>query len=194
MPLPADLPVVDHHCHLSPHGEGIEAARRFARAGGTHLFLATQNYAGRPPTTVADYRTQFETTEALAARVRADAGVIVYPVIAPYPVDLVTVAPTLGLAAALGLHTAALDLAGRWVREGRAVALGEVGLPHFDVPTDVRAACDRAFDHALRVAHDVGCPAVVHSADLDAAGYADLAERARRAGLSPDRVVKHYAR
>ncbi len=194
MPLPSDLPVVDHHCHLSPRGEGIAAARRFARAGGTHLFLATQNYAEHPPTTLDGYRAQFETTAALAERLGTEAGVIAYPVVAPYPVDLVTVAPALGTDAALALHLAALDLAGRLVREGRAVALGEVGLPHFDVPGDLRAACERAFDHALAVAHDVGCPAVVHSADLDAGGYRELAARGRRAGLLPERIVKHYAR
>ena len=44
LPLPADLPIVDHHCHLSPSGEGIRAAQRFRAAGGTHLFLTTQNY------------------------------------------------------------------------------------------------------------------------------------------------------
>ncbi len=194
MPLPADLPVVDHHAHLSPRGEGVEAARRFARAGGTHLFLATQNYGTTPPSALDDYRAQFETTRALADRIRAETGVVVYAVVAPYPVDLVTVAPRLGVAEALALQLDALDLAGRYVRERRAVALGEVGLPHFEVPPEVGAACDRAFDAALAVAHDVGCPAVVHSADLDARGYADLADRGRRAGLPPGRIVKHYAR
>ena len=194
MPLPADLPVVDHHAHLSPQGEGVDAARRFARAGGTHLFLATQQYGSGPPLALDDYRNQFETTGSLADRIRAETGVGVYVVVAPYPVDLVTAAPRLGIAGALALQLDALELAGRWIRERRAVALGEVGLPHFAVSAEIGAACDRAFDAALAVAHDVGCPAVVHSADLDPRGYADLAERGRRAGLPPGRIVKHYAR
>ncbi|MGI0156215.1 MAG: hypothetical protein ACREDE_08840, partial [Thermoplasmata archaeon] len=65
MPLPRGLPVVDHHCHLSPSGEGVGAARRFHAAGGTHLFLATQNYGPGVPTSVGDYARQFETTEQL---------------------------------------------------------------------------------------------------------------------------------
>ncbi len=194
MPLPTDLPVVDHHCHLSPLGEGVAAARRFASAGGTHLFLATQNYSNEVPRSVDDYRVQFEMTEALAYKVRAEAGIEVYVVVSPYPVDLVAAAPLLGLTAALEVHQGALDLAGAWVREHRAVALGEVGFPHFDVPTDVRAAADAAFDHVLSVARDVDCPVVVHSADLAPEQYRDLAARARRAGLPPHRVVKHYAR
>jgi TatD-related deoxyribonuclease len=192
--LPRGLPVVDHHCHLSPDGEGVGAAVRFRAAGGTHLFLATQNYERRPMTSLDDYRRQFETTERLARRVRAEAGVEVYPVVAPYPIDLIEAASRLGLPAALDLQRAALDEAGAWVREKRAVALGEVGLPHFPVEPALEAAAGEAFGHALAVAREVACPVVVHSADLDAQGYRRLADAAAAARLPVGKVVKHYAR
>jgi TatD-related deoxyribonuclease len=194
VPLPSDLPVVDHHCHLSPDGEGITAARRFAATGGTALLLTTQNYLRSVPRTLADYRDQFDTTFRLAGTIRDQVGVDVRCVVAPYPIDLVQAAPLLGLEAALALHRDALDLAGRLVREGRAVALGEVGTPHFPVDEAMGRAGEAAVDHAFAVARESDCPAVVHSADLDAAGFQALAARATRAGLRPDRVVKHYAR
>ena len=194
MALPPGLPVVDHHCHLSPSGEGVGAARRFRAAGGTHLFLATQNYRPSVPRTVEEYRRQFETTEDLARRIREDTGVVVHTVVAPYPIDLVQAAPEMGLPAALDLHLRALELAGQWVRERRAVALGEVGRPHFPVAAELAEAIEVAFRRALSVAHEVGCPVIVHSADLDPAGFRELSERAREVGLAPERVVKHYAR
>jgi TatD-related deoxyribonuclease len=194
VPLPSGLPVVDHHCHLSPRGAGVEAVRRFRRAGGTHLFLATQNYAAEVPRTLEDYARQFEATYRLADQARDATGVVVYPVVAPYPIDLVRAAAELGLAPALSLQCAALDLAGRAVRERKAVAIGEVGRPHFPVPAEIAAAVEEAFAHALAVARDAGCPAVVHCGDLDASGYGELADAGRRAGLAPGRVVKHYAR
>lgn len=194
MPLPADLPVVDHHCHLSPTGEGVAAARRFRRAGGTHLFLATQSYEPVAPTTLEGYRAQFETTEKMGRAIRADSGVVVYPVVAPYPWDLVPAVERLGREAAVRLHFEALDLAGQFVRDGRAVALGEVGRPHMPVPEPIADAASAVLVHALEVARDVGCPAVVHSEDLDAAGYRRLAEVAGQVGLPTHRLVKHYAR
>ncbi len=194
MPGIAGLPVVDHHCHLSPHGEGVRAAARFQAAGGTHLFLTTQNYDRGVPTDLAAYRRQFEQTERLAREVRESTGVVAYLVIAPYPVDLIGASASLGLGPALELHRRALDLAGTWVRERRAVALGEVGWPHFPVEPPLAEAAREAFRHALGVARDVDCPAVVHSPDLDADGWNGLEEEARRVGLSPARVVKHYAR
>lgn len=194
MPLPRGLPVVDHHCHLSVKGEGVRAAERFRAAGGTHLFVATQNYEATVPLSLEAYDRQFETTCRLARQVHDEVGVRVYPVLAPYPVDLLAAAAQLGPEPALDLHRSALDLAGRWIRERKAVALGEVGRPHFAFPESLTGAVETAFRHALTVARDSDCPVVVHSADLSVEGFQELAERAREAGLRPERVVKHYAR
>lgn len=194
MPLPADLPIVDHHAHLSPSGEGVAAAQRFRDAGGTHLFLATQNYATTPPRTLGEYIEQFETTFRLADEVHDRTGVVVYSVIAPYPIDLIGTAEAAGLPAAIDVQMRALDLAAKSIQDGDAVALGEVGRPHFSVSAEIADAIDQVFRHALEVAHDIRCPVVVHTADLDAAGYADLAETARELDVPPHRIVKHYAR
>ncbi|MFZ0892836.1 MAG: TatD family hydrolase [Thermoplasmata archaeon] len=194
MPLPPDLPIVDHHCHLAPTGEGVEAARRFHSAGGTHLFLCTQQYGPAVATTVDAYREQFETTEALARRIASEVGVTVYVVVAPYPIDLIRSQESLGLSGAVALQRAAIDLAGHWVEEQRAVALGEVGRPHFPVEPPVADAVDEVFRHALGVARDVGCPAVVHCADLDAEGYRELAQVAAQTSFPVHRLIKHYAR
>jgi len=194
MPLPRGLPVVDHHCHLSPKGEGVRAVERFRAAGGTHLFLATQNYDPSVTFSLEAYARQFETTWLLAEKARADVGVRVYPVLAPYPIDLVEATGRLGAEVALEVYRSALDLAGRYVREKKAVAIGEVGRPHFPVADEVRRVVEPAFRHALEVARDVDCPVVVHSADLSADGFAELAERAREVGLRAERVIKHYTR
>jgi TatD-related deoxyribonuclease len=192
--LPADLPIVDHHAHLSPNGEGVGAARRFEQAGGTHLFLATQNYLPRIPRSVDEYREQFETTEQLAQRIRSETRVQVYLVVAPYPIDLLSQVEELGRDAAVELQESALDLAGRWVGEQRAVAIGEVGRAHFPISAELVPSVEGIFRHALEVARDVGCPAVVHCDDLDAAGYRELAEVAARVAFPLHRLVKHYAR
>ena len=194
MPLPRGLPVVDHHCHLSPKGEGVRAAERFRAAGGTHFFLATQNYDATVPLSLDAYARQFETTWRLAQRVHEEVGVRAYPVLAPYPIDLVGATSHLGPGPALDLYRAALDLAGRWIREKKAVALGEVGRPHFAIPETVLPVVEQAFRYALAVARDSDCPVVVHSADLSPDGFRELAERAREVGLRPERVVKHYTR
>lgn len=156
--------------------------------------MTTQNYEPRVPRSVEDYRRQFESTAELGQRIHAETGVVVYPVLAPYPIDLVAASEEMGVPAALELQRAALDLAGSWVRERRAVALGEVGRAHFPVMPEIARAIDEAFQHAFDVAREADCPLVVHSADLDPAGFEELATRARSAGVPTTRVVKHFAR
>jgi TatD-related deoxyribonuclease len=190
----AGLPVVDHHCHLSLRGEGIAAVARFAAQGGTHLFVATQAYEPKPPLALDDYRRQFEATVELVARAARETTAVAYAVVAPYPVDLVRAAPELGLRGAVELHERALDLAGAFVRERRAVALGEVGRPHFTVEPELQEAARTLFRRALEVAREADCPVVVHSEDLDGTGYQQLAEEAARARLPAAKVIKHYAR
>ncbi|MCI4349501.1 MAG: TatD family hydrolase [Thermoplasmata archaeon] len=190
----AELPVVDHHCHLAFSESAVAAARRFEEAGGSHLFLATQAYSAELPQSVEAYRDQFEKTSEIARRVEASTAVTVYVVIAPHPTDLPRLSESLGLDEAVGVQKAALDLAGQWVREHRAVALGEVGLPHFAVPPATAEAASTLLRHALEVARDADCPAVIHSSDLDAGGFRSLAEVARRAGFPTRRLVKHFAR
>ncbi|HEV2165964.1 MAG TPA: TatD family hydrolase [Thermoplasmata archaeon] len=194
MPLPNDLPVVDHHCHLSDGARGLEAARRFERSGGTHLFLATQQYGAAPPASVSDYAAQFEITDGIARRIEEATRVRVYRVVAPYPVDLLHLAPSLGITEAMRVLDGALELAGRWVEEGRAVALGEVGRPHFPLDAPLQDASEELFRRALEVGRDVGCPVVVHSEDLGEAGYQAMAALAARVGFPVGRLVKHYAR
>jgi TatD-related deoxyribonuclease len=189
-----DLPVVDHHCHLSPTGEGVAAARRFRKAGGTHLFLTTMALDGKVPMSVEDYAAQYESTARLARRIETDAGVSVRCVVAPYPVDLLTQAERLGLRAATEVQCAALDLAGHWVEDQQAVALGEVGRPHFAVAPELASAAMEVFRHALEVARDADCPAVVHSEDLSADGFRDLAGFAAQCSFPLGRLVKHFTR
>lgn len=193
-PWPSDLPIVDHHAHLSAGGDGIAAVRRFAAAGGTHLFLASQSYGAGPPLRVSEYREQFDETERLARTATAATGVVIYPVLAPFPVDLRHQAEKLGAGPAAELQSSALDEAGRRVVQHRAVAIGEVGRFHFPVEEALVRAAALTLEHALGVARDAGCPALVHSEDLTAEGFRGLAALAASAGLPAHRVIKHYAR
>ena len=57
-----------------------------------------------------------------------------------------------------------------------------------------RSAVDEAFRYALGVARDVGCPAVVHSENLDSEGVRALARLASSVSFPLGRLVKHYQR
>src|SRR5206468_3217503 len=89
---------------------------------------------------------------------------------------------------------AALERAQRLVRDGKAVAMSEVGRPHWrPVPDDIMAVANELMDHSFALARDAGCAVQIHAETATPDSFADLAAHARAAGLPLDRVVKHYS-
>jgi TatD-related deoxyribonuclease len=194
--IPADhaFPVVDDHCHLDRRGPFLDAVRAFHRDGGTHLVVAHKPDFAALPTTREGYRESLEATCALVETVRQETPVVAWAVLSPHPVDIVKhVERGLPLAEAEHLVLAGIEEAAALVADGRAIALGEVGRPHFEVAPEVMATADRLFDSALALCTELDCAAVVHSESTTPEVCAAVAARARRAGMDPARVVKHYS-
>src|SRR2546426_7250846 len=89
--------------------------------------------------------------------------------------------------------TRAIDLAAKYIREGKAVAFGEVGRPHFPVGPDIVRACNGIVAYAMAQAKGLECAVVLHTEDPTPATFAEFAAMATRAGLDPKHVVKHHS-
>lgn len=195
-PKPSEhpFPVLDNHCHLDRRGEFLGAVRAFWDAGGTHLNVVHKPDFSSLPKDGAAYRAALGDTCAIVDDIHASTEVRAFATVAPHPVDLVKhVEDGLSLQAAEDLVREGLEASARLVAEGRAVAIGEVGRPHFDVPDELMEAANRLFEHAMALARDEGCAVVIHSESTTPEVCADIAGRARSAGLPLDRVVKHYS-
>jgi TatD-related deoxyribonuclease len=97
------------------------------------------------------------------------------------------------LAEAKDLMMRGMELAAEYVAEGRALAIGEVGRPHFPVDRDVMDASNEILSYAMTLAKGEGCAVVVHCESATPAVWAELAAMADKAGLPRYRVVKHFA-
>jgi len=67
-----------------------------------------------------------------------------------------------GAGRALEIVEGAMKLAARYVEEGLAIWLGEVGRPHYKIPKQALDACDRILDLSLELAKDLDCPIHLH--------------------------------
>jgi len=188
-PLPT--PVTDDHIHIDPvNGRGLEAAKDFRRAGGTHLFLVSKPSwsFGITPSKGEDFTPVFEKTLTIAREIR-ELGIIVFPVLGVHPAEITRLAELLGLPRAEEVMKEGLDVAAGFVARGDAVAL-KSGRPHYEVPADVLAASNRILLHSLTLAGDYDCAVQLHA---EGGPCADVPAMAREAGLDPGRVVKHFA-
>lgn len=185
------FPVTDDHIHIDPvNGRGVEAAKDFFRAGGTHMFLVSLPSwtLGVHPSTGADYTRVFDETLRVAELV-ATTGVTVFPVLGVHPAEITRLIERMPLADAVATMQGGIDCAARYVREGRAVAL-KSGRPHYEVSPEILDASNEVLAHALACAADCGCALQVHA---ETGPCSDIVELARQAGIPVERVVKHYA-
>lgn len=188
MPLPA----YDNHVHLRPDGEGVEALRRFKRAGGSGLTLVNLPYPHIAVKGAESFREGYELTLSFAEKGRRE-GLTVNVALGPYPLSFLKLRDALGAGRAEEEMGKALEIAADMVREGRAAAIGEVGRPHFPVDQEAVGASDRLLRKAMELAAELSCPVIIHSEAVGPKEMRSFAEMADSARLERWRAVKHLA-
>ena len=184
------FPITDDHIHLDPvNGRGIEAAKDFMRAGGTHIFLVSKPSWSLSvyPSCGADYARVFDETLRVA-ELAATTGLVVFPVLGVHPAEISRLAERMTLSKAAEVMKEGLTCAARYVEEGRAVAL-KSGRPHYEVTEDVWAASNTVLAHALTLAGECRCALQVHA---ETGPCVDISEMAQALGVPVRSVVKHY--
>ncbi len=171
----------------------MEALRDFSSAGGTHAMLCHLPYAEVPICTAEDFSRSYDITVRMAERGNAETDVRVFACVGPYPVLLLSLAERFGLERAVDVMKGGMEAAQRVVLDGRAVAIGEIGRPHFPVPADIWEASNDIMRYGMELAREASCAVVLHTESSDPAVMLDLATHADRAGLARDKVVKHYS-
>ena len=187
------VPILDNHAHLEPLiGRHVEAVRDFERAGGTHIIISHLPYDHLRVSSPEDFRRGFEETIGLKDRVNEETGVRAFATVGPYPVELLHLEQRFGLERAKDVMMKGMDIAAELVRDGRALAIGEVGRPHFPVSEEQLAASNEVMSYAMSLGREVGCAVVLHTESATPESMRGLAQMADRAGLPRWRLVKHY--
>ncbi len=187
------IPIMDNHMHLQLKGENVRAAERFRKAGGTHLIISHMPYEEFPITAERNFKKTFERTLRIVEMVRKETELMAFATVGPYPVELLPLAEKVGLEEGKKIMKRGMDLAAEYVKGGKAVAIGEIGRPHFPVSAEIWDASNDILLYAMSVARDIGCPVVLHTESATPEVWKDLANMADKAGLARDKVIKHYS-
>jgi len=184
------FPITDDHIHIDPvNGRGIEAAKDFFRAGGTHIFLVSKPSwsLGIHPSSGRDYEAVFDETLRVTDLIR-EIGIIVFPVLGVHPAEINRLTERMSFSDAAAVMKGGLDCAAKYVQEGKAVGL-KSGRPHYEVPPEVLAASNDILEHALVLSAECKCALQIHA---ETGPCTDIVGMAERAGVPVERVVKHY--
>lgn len=181
--------IFDNHMHLNTTGRFLEAVDMFVHAGGTSFNLVNLPDFGAGADNY--YENLYRKTVSMAEIIMKERGMPVPVTLGPYPLDYFKFRDA-GMDP-VEMMKAGIDLACRYIDEGRAHAIGEIGRPHFDVPEDILAQSNKIMQYGMERAADTGCPVILHTEDLKEEEFRLIEKMAEGSGLDGSKVVKHHA-
>ena len=182
----------DNHQHLRRDGRFLDAVREFQNAGGTHFILCQYPM---PDLVMKEksYKTCYQQTLQMAEEIRAAAGIGVFVVVGPYPVDIIPLQEKFGRETAIEIMKKGMDEAALLCEERQCIAIGEIGRPHFPVDPQILQDSNDILFYGMQKAKDVGVPVVLHTESTTPMQCKELVEIGRKVGLNPEKIVKHFA-
>ena len=193
-------PILDNHFHLNRNGRYLDAAKDFKNAGGTSVVLVHCPDFSAPPTTKLGHRESYQNTINMAESVRKEVGIGVRIVLGPHPaafahqfIKWVEEDGNQGRGKAIQNYRDSIDEAVKFYHEGKAHAIGEVGRPHWEVSDEIWDLSNELLLDTMKFAASDGFALQLHVEGELESTYADMAAMADKAGLSRDRLVRHYS-
>ena len=193
-------PIIDNHFHLNRNGRYLSAAEDFRNAGGTGLILVHCPNFQTPPVTSGEHRETYHDTVLMAEQVREKVGINVRVVLGPHPAAFAHQFETWfdkdgekGAQKAIENYNDSIDIALEFIHEGKAVAIGEVGRPHWKTSTEVFELSNQLLEETMNLSRKEKIPLQLHMEENGNQTYADLEAMAERVGLNPFNLVRHFA-
>lgn len=186
------MPIMDDHMHINlPRGRGIEAIKEFKNAGGTHVLIVSLP-AGEMGMTVRrsnDYKAVYD--ETIKAVEMANEYVKAYAVIGVHPAEFVWLVESRGFESAYETVKEGLEIAAKYVAEGKAVAL-KSGRPHYPVTPGIWEASNAIMRYAMELCKEQDCAIQLHT-ESEEGTMESISAVAKDAGMEPHKVVKHFS-
>lgn len=171
----------------------MEAVNIFHKYGGTHAILCHMPYSEVPITSGRSFSESYGITLRMAEKCNSETPVKIFTAVGPYPVLLIGLTEKYGMSKAVEIMKEGMESAQKLVLERKAVAIGEIGRPHFEVSSEIFEASNEIMAYGMSLAKEAGCPVILHTESGTPESMADLARIADSAGLPRSRVVKHYS-
>ena len=189
-----DLTITDNHIHVDPlNGEGpIEVAKKFQRAGGNVMIIPNK------PTWTVGKSCNFEEAMELAIKyvneINEKTDVKAFAIVGAHPAELSRrVENGMELKIAEKMMKGTLESAQKLVIEGKAIGIGEIGRPHYEVSPEELEVHNRLILYAMELAADANCAVQLHTESAGEEQFLEFAKMADEAGIERHKVIKHFS-
>jgi len=187
-----NLIIFDNHLHLRRDGRFLDAVKEFKKAGGTHIVLC-QYPMPHIVLKEKSYKSCYHQTIEMADEIRRNIDVGVFVTVGPYPVDYLTLIEKYDRYQVIEIMKKGMDEAAELCKDGRCIAIGEIGRPHFPVDETVIKDSNEILLYGMQKARDVNVPIVLHTESTTSKSCKEFVELGKKAGLKADKIVKHFS-
>ena len=189
-----DLIITDNHIHVDPiNGKGpLEVAKIFQRAGGKVMIIPNK------PTWTVGKSCNFEDAMELVIKyvnkINKETDIQAHAVVGAHPAELSRrVENGMELEMAKKMMEGTLKSAQQLVIEGKAIAIGEIGRPHYEVSSEEMEIHNELILFSMQLAADAGCAVQLHTESAEEKQFFEFAQMADKAGLERSKVIKHFS-
>lgn len=189
-----DLIITDNHIHVDPiNGIGpLEVAKIFERAGGKVMIIPNK------PTWTVGKSCSFDETMELVIKyvdeINKNTDVKAFAVVGAHPAELSRrVKNGMSLDMAEKMMRGTFKSAQKLIMEGKAIAIGEIGRPHYEVSAEEMEVHNSLILYAMELAAEADCALQLHTESAEEKQFLEFAEMADKAGLQRSKVIKHFS-
>ncbi|WP_297420575.1 TatD family hydrolase [Thermococcus sp.] len=186
----------DNHFHVDPyHGLFLDAVEEFHKAGGTHLvvvYKSAHDY-GFPGLKTEDFTKAMDFHIELVERINKETPVKAYAIVGVHPAEFDYLAREKGLEYAKSEVMRALEYAQKLCLDGKAIGIGEIGRPHYEVPAEIWQASIELMKYGMSLAKEADCAVQLHTESFDEEKFRELGGYVKEVGIKPYKVVKHFS-
>ncbi|MBI5681122.1 MAG: TatD family hydrolase [Methanobacterium sp.] len=186
--------ITDNHIHVDPiNGEGpLEVAKKFRRAGGNVMIIPN-----KPTWTVGkscSFKDAMELVIKYVNEINENTDVRAFAVVGAHPAELSRlIKEGIKLKKAEQMMKDAFKTAQMLITEGKAIGIGEIGRPHYEVSPEELQIHNNLILYAMELAADADCAIQLHTESAAEEQFLEFAEIADKAGLARYKVIKHFS-
>ncbi len=191
-----ELVITDNHLHVNPvkgHGPR-EVAKLFLREGGKGaVVVAPLSWHYRITLRGKDDITRFYDFVVKSCKTFREVGVIAVAIVGLHPAEYIKLLQ-LGIkpSKAVSIMELGIKVAAEYVKSGKAVGIGEVGLPHWYVDENAYSQLWNLLLYSLTIAKDLDCVIHLHL-PRDLAVVSKVGQVVKSLGLKKSKVILHHS-
>ncbi|MBZ9570239.1 TatD family hydrolase [Methanobrevibacter sp. TMH8] len=191
---PLEIPITDNHIHVD-HINGIgpvKVAKQFYNVGGRVMIIPNKPSWSMGET--FEFEKAMDLVISYCHEITQNTKVKAFPVVGVHPAEFSKLIESgKSLEDSYKRVKKALDYGKKLVEEKKAVGIGEIGRPHYEVNGEEMNYQNKILKYGLRLAKELDCPVQLHTESAEEEQFKEFASFADEINFNKKKLIKHYS-